>query len=706
MKLKYLKIGLVVWMSLSVIGVRAQNIDTSVFQQRVDDSAIVHLALKAKPTAKGILLRWAPSKAGGWVLLNKTGYQLQRRELTDAGATDWVDLSPRPIHPRPVEDWATFAKDTANAYPLIAAQAIYGKKFGNQPGVGLADKADELSNRYSFTLLSSDLSFETAEYAGLGFLDATAVKEKTYAYRIFAATPLKNYFPADTGTLALQYIEPEMQPVPYLNNPEEGELAVTLSWDKAFHKNFFTAYYIERSKDGRHFERLTRKPYLQFDNPALAEDKNQFTYTDSLTRNYEVYSYRILGIDAFGQMSAPGNIVTGMGRDKTPPPSAKDVKGKIMADGSVEITWQAERSADLKGFLIGRSAENSLSGFERIHESELSVTTRKFTDKNPRTDAPNYYVVLSVDTAGNASISMPVHVGFIDSMPPSSPKGLAGKIDTAGVLRLSWKPNPEKDVKGYIVFYANDSTHFFTAASREALPDSFYIDTLSLRTLTEDIYFKVKAVDFNNNTSEASEVVKVQKPDIIPPVAPQFSDFQVKDKAVALQWIPSSSDDVVRHEIYRRKSEQDKWELINTVAMSETANAFTDTTFSANTKYQYKIQSVDDAGLRSPESGILRIKTLDNLVGEVAKKFDAVLDTKAGNVRVSWDFSDKDVERCVVYRAVNGGSFQTQQVVSAPGKQYVDSKIQSGNTYEYTCKLFYKSGKVAPFSVIKKIVVQ
>lgn len=682
---------------------RGQSPDTALLHQPAADSTVVRIAVRAKFHNDAVLLRWAPSKAGGWTLLNRIGYVVQRREIADESASEWVSLAAEPLKPRPLEDWQKFADDTTNAYPLIAAQALYGKNFGNQPAVRLSDKADELTNRYSFTLLAADLSYETAQYAGLAISDHSAQPGRLYAYRVFAAAPLPDYFPVDTGVITVQTVAATATLRPVWRSIDEREHQVTLHWDKAAHQSAYTAYYIERSGDGNRYQRLHNRPYIQFENPALELDNPDFAYLDSLPQNYKPYWYRLVGIDAFGQLSDPSDPIRGMGRDRTPPTAPRNLQTALLDDGGVLLTWEADDEHDLAGFLIGRSAENSLSGFEPLTESPLPKSTRRFVDKTPRTDAPNYYIVAATDTAKNAAVSMAAHVAFLDSIPPSAPTGLAGTIDSLGVLTLTWAPSPERDVMGYIVSYTNDSTHFFTSAVDRAIPDTVFIDTLSLATLSEEIYFRVRAVDHNHNTSGESAILTVKKPDRIPPVAPQFTDFQLAANQVRLSWTPSSSKDVVRHELFRRERGQPAWETVATVPIDSPAVPFVDSIFKPDTRYEYLIQALDDAGLRSPESTLLHIRTLANLIADGITTFTATLQENGNTVQLQWTMPETSGVRCVIYRAVNGNAFETLVSVAGPEKGYLDTGIRAAETYEYSCKLFYADGRSSAFSAVRQI---
>jgi fibronectin type 3 domain-containing protein len=648
------------------------------------DSSRVHLSLTARYHEDAVLLRWAPDKPGAWSLLNKTGYVLQRTEVSsDTSRMHWVNVHTGALLPQPIDKWKHF--DTTHTYALVAAQALYGKTFAET----FAEKADELSNRYSFTLLAADLDFETAEYAGLGYKDKDVEKGKAYAYRILAAKSLKNYLPTDTGTVGLRTVNEALWEGPSILKTEEGEGKVSLYWLKGK----YTAYYIERSKDGKTFQKLNRKPFIPMDNPAL-NLQEQSSYADSNLVNYQKHWYRIVGIDAFGQHSAPGPAVTAMGRDRTPPPPATNLKTQVLKNGQVEITWQASPSKDLAGFAIGRSSENSLSGYEVLTQDLLPPNTRRFIDPSPYKNKPNYYIVLASDTAKNASASMASLFAFADTTAPAVPTGLKGSIDSLGILTLRWNPSPEEDLLGYYITFANDPTHRFVAAADSAIEENFFVDSLSLITLTKDIYFKVAAVDRNYNRSSASPPIKIKKPDKIPPAPAQFSDYLIDEKKVTLHFIPSSSDDAVEHHIYRRTEGQTQWTLVTRLPVK--IKSYADTSVKEGQTYHYQLVTKDEAGLLSDPSALLRIHTQKNLKGS------ALINTKAvpyeNGIKLSWSLPKGEIRNIVWYRAVNKGSFETLGTVSGTVNEWIDRSTEKDKSYEYSSKVYYKDGKSSPFS--------
>lgn len=698
-----IKIFLVLLGFLFTTNSYGQDVEALLTQQEKSDSLSVRLAITAKYYGDSILVRWAPDKPGGWSLLNRVGYVLQRSEIDLAGkAENWVSLESDAIKPQPLEKWSKFGDQPENnTYPLIAAQAIWGETFSQNGQGTFSDKVDELTNRYAFALLASDLSFETAIYAGLAYVDKNVEPNKIYAYRIFAADSLKNYLPVDTGSTAIKAVKEVDFGAPYILKVDEEEQAVVLYWDKEASKQKYTAYYIERSEDGSRFQRLNEQPYILMDNEALDYGSTYFTFKDSLQQNYKPYWYRLIGIDAFGQVGSPSEAVKAIGRDKTPPPAATNVQATLLDNGQVEISWESENHPDLVGFYIGRSSENSLSGYQPLIENNLPKSARKYVDQAPFTDKANYYIILSLDSANNASASMASLLVFVDTIPPAIPQALEGSIDSLGIVSIRWQPNIEADIAGYVVSYSNDSTHFFTSAVDSLLKTNFFVDSLSLATLSEEIYYRVRAVDRNHNNSKESSILVLKKPDRIPPVPAQFVNFKQELGDVSLEWVASTSKDVVEHILYRRLNGQQEWETLISIPIMNPMTSYVDSTFKTNARYEYIIRAKDDAGLLSEPSSALHIRTLDRLKQEGVSESDAK--AQDGGIRISWVLPNGNVKNCVWYRAVNGGAFQTLQSFDKKSSQFIDKSVIKGNRYEYACKVIYENGKTSSFSRVMEI---
>lgn len=666
------------------------------------DSGRVIVAFTGKVAGDSALLRWAPNRAGAWVLLNQTGYFLDRREKTIAGSSTWKRLPTGPIKPRPLADWERFSKPPQQ-YPLIAAQALYGKTFTAKQTGTILERADELTNRYSFALLAADLSRETALYAGLAWTDTGLQKNTSYEYRIYPARPLVGYVTPDTSYLVVRADLITSVIVPTISQTEEQEKRVTLFWNKKIHASAFTAYYIERSTDGKIYRRLNETPYINMQS-AETTNTDSFVYADSLTENYWPYWYRIVGVDAFGTLSKPSAPVRAMGRDKTPPRAPFNVKTRSLGGQRVELTWEAGSESDMKGFLIARSNKDPMSEYVPLTTTPLAPNQRRFIDEKAEAHLTNYYIVAVADTANNASASMASHITLIDSLPPSIPTGLSGKIDTNGIATIRWKPNPESDIQGYLLLYSNDPTHLYTAAYNAPITDTIFTHTLSLKTLTKKIYYKLVAIDRNHNQSKESVVVMLTKPDRIPPTPPQWVAYQVKRDSVSLTWIGSTSTDVVKHVVLRKKPTDSQWQKIGELPPIAT-NPFVDRKFDPAATYEYTMQAIDEAGLSSVNTHSLLIKTPDTRKVSSVSLLKAVWSPETKSISLNWRYEQLAKLNCVLYRAVNGGKFQTALSLAETVSNYTDASVKPGTTYEYTAKVFYADGRISGFAPIVKVAI-
>ena len=136
--------------------------------------------------------------------------------------------------------------------------------------------------------------------------------------------------------------------------------------------------------------------------------------------------------------------------------------------------------------------------------------------------------------------SIIMHAMIIDETPPAPPTGLNGEIDSTGIVSLFWDLGPEEDIYAYNVYFANQEDHLFSKVSNQHLKNTSFFDSIQIKTLTEDIFYYVVALDASFNESERSEILKLNRPDVIPPVAPLFENYTVSSSAIEIKWILSS----------------------------------------------------------------------------------------------------------------------------------------------------------------------
>lgn len=659
------------------------------------------LIFVGKYTRDGILLKWAPTNYEWWERFNQTGYTLERFWLDTMGngSATYELLSVPKIKPWPMKQFETYlSKPGYDDYVAIVGQTIYGKT-NKSDYQSWSDQIDDKQNRYMYTLLSSEFSREAAKAAGLYFEDINVSPGKKYQYRLIADGVKMNQ--KDTVYLYLDTYEMDTIPQPFISTSKVEDGYLILGWKRKLHSRYFSGYFIERSSDGKNFKRMNKKPYVNPETDNLTLGSELITWKDTSAINYVNYQYRIIGITSYAELSEPSNPITLKTTDKTPPVQPINIMTKHLGDRRVEITWEFEgKETDLAGFMIGRS-KNSETGFENISgDKPLNKLSRSFIDENCIHTSTNFYIVAAVDTSGNASASLVSYAPILDTIPPVKPVGLTGIIDTTGLVTLSWTPGRESDIKGYLVHTTNASNHVFTCITGKAVPGTGWKDTITLKTLTKEIFYKIQAVDLMGNISEYSDVVRLLKPDIVPPVKPVINDFKVEVGKVTLKWQPSTSKDVKNHILKRRLSTDTEWTDI-LVSQDIATTSYTDENVEQSKEYFYSLVAVDSTGNTSDYATIIPVKTLKDLRNPI-NNLTAQIDTTGRIISVSWNDQQKEqYKEIIIYKSVNKGPVLSQRRVAVrKGEKntYIDKDFNPDETYEYTTKVVFEKGMTSGFS--------
>lgn len=665
--------------------------DTAAGQERPGKN----LQLVATSAGDSIILRWAPTDPIDWKIASQQGYVLERTTL-DANNKVLVRFEKLGI----MVPWSKDAfmqrisKDRKeDKFCAIAAQALYGAAFkpaaqSNAPEPDefnmLMKQHREDEMRHSFALFAADIDSRAANALALRYVDKNIDKSKKYIYRLYAV-PRPGLLTMDTAffVIAPKDVFP-LNRVTFVS-AETRNNAVFLEWPKSLSENNFTAFFIERSDDGgKTFTQLNKDPFTNVDVSPEQSKNSVVIYADTVPALYKTYTYRVRGINSFAQYSPYSLSVDVIAKDdKAPAPPIINKTVKLTPSVN-RITWQdSSKTKDIKGYYVRRNKTLD-SNFVALNKTLLPVTARQFVDSTARAGQSYYYSVMVVDTAGNSSNSLPDYVFTYDTIAPAAPVALKGNIDTNGIVTVKWALAKEEDIKGYRVYKANAADHEFTAVSKGLIQDTTFNDTITLKTLTKNIYYKVVAVDNNLNNSDYSAALKLLKPDIIPPVAAVFTNYKTSDTSITLYWNKSSSNDLKSQYLYR-KGVAGNW--LQIAALNNMTEVFTDTCMQKQTLYTYTLVSEDSAHLRSDSSFPVTAKTYfkprDNEAGLLTAKLQA--DSNA--VQLQWVLTNNhNISGIIIYRSVNGGAMYQYQRVAATQSGYLDKRIAPGNTYTYSIK--------------------
>lgn len=665
-----------------------------------------HIVVKAHYDGKVVRLRWAPDAPGGWLNANQLGYVVERADLgavKDTSAREanaFVSVTPSRLTPLGQQGWKDLhTRMPDDLYVMVAGEMIHTALLPANMGFGkdIQAASARLKERYGFALLAADLSWPAAQGSGLAYTDENVVPGHQYIYRVRVATTNASY-PIGDGAVAVSTEKAEAIKQPIITRVNEQDSLMMVSWPRAAHEAHFTAYDVERSADGGgSWKKVNPQPFVSFTNPDLPSTQDAIVYTDTVDATKRGYSYRIIGLTAFGTRSAPSKPVQAAWRDRTPPPSPTNVRATEKR-GAIEITWDYPAGVkDLKGFHVSRGT--SVASDDRsLNEQLLPPNARSFVDKSPETMKHNYYLVVAVDTANNPGLSMSAMGSVVDTIAPVRPTGLEGSVDTNGVVTLKWRLGKEPDLYGYHVFWQNQRDHVESRLTGTAVRDTVYTDTINMRTLTEKVYYKVMAVDLNRNGSPHSELIELKRPDRRPPTEPVFKDYRVNDDGIWLRWAPSSSDDVVRHCLLRRPVGETKWDTIARVPITEKRFEHMDKDGGKPAYYEFAVVAIDDAGWStfSQQRPKLRLNTKEKLPKVEMLEAEALPEKQY--VQLNWDYAPREGVKFIIYKSINGGKWQQFELLPGTARAHKDRLAKAGQEVGYFIQVVTSGGRDSDYS--------
>ena len=558
------------------------------------------------------------------------------------------------------------------------------------------NKTTNPSMAFGLAMLSCDFDVQLAKAAGLFYLDETISNGK-YAYLIQPTENelIKKIKPAIIIVNAT--INDKLKNIDSLKIRMRKK-EVKLVWNVEQLKSDYTGYFIERSEDGKDFLQLNKKPHIQI-KTQYEKDKKDISFNDTITEYGKTYYYRVRGLGFFGVCGNYSNIVKcKLTKPLEAFPHADSTH--LLFDSVLQVNWHMPKNFnlnELKQFDIYRSKEND-GAYKKVNKSPLSKETTSFTDYFP--NQSNYYKILVYNTDGDSAYSHPL-LGLVpDKKPPKIPVGLKGKIDTLGHVILTWKANTEKDLKGYRIFRNNDPNEELVEITNYILKDTIFKDTVTLQTLTEEVYYSITAVDNVYNNSPYASPIKLKRPDKIKPVGAQFTEVVHTDTTITVNWICSTSKDADRYELWR-SIQNTPFQKIKEWKTSDSLNHFIERHLEYATYYQYQIKVIDDDGNFSITNSASHY--FDARIRKSIKKINYTVDREKRSITLNWDYPEKELYSFVIYKAKKGEPLKIVKTVKGNVFIFEDSQLYIGNEYEYRIKANFNSGEESYMSDAIKI---
>lgn len=265
---------------------------------------------------------------------------------------------------------------------------------------------------------------------------------------------------------------------------------VILKWDPIADEDLHS-YDVERTyKEDKEWIKVSSDPY------------KEIFFVDELDKGVpNVLVYRVRAIDTSFNKGEYSDEIEVKLPDVTPPP-APVILDALSSENSVKLRWMIRWQKDVALVRLER-AEAREGPWMQV--KEFDVKTTEYQDAGLEPGKKYFYSSFAVDAAGNVSErSEVVEAAPKDTTPPSKPQALQGSAKSDRIA-LSWKPNVEKDLAGYMVFRMKGNVW---AQVSNMLAAPAFEDARINRG--KKYQYCVAAVDRWGNVSEKSEMVEVE----------------------------------------------------------------------------------------------------------------------------------------------------------------------------------------------------
>ena len=480
--------------------------------------------------------------------------------------------------------------------------------------------------------------------------------------------------------------------------PKGSILKANLIWDFEVFQNIYSCYIIEKSEDnGKTYQRVSKAPFLPLLNHDMEKPVYIANFEDGLNENGKEYYYRVAGIDFFAQQGPFSEPVKVVGRPNPIAMTASFDRIVQQDDGSFNISWYLNEKWErrIKGFYILRSNDGKQS-YQRISDI-LGPSQRDFIDTSPTNIA--FYKVVTIDE-NDFELESPAGMAQKrDNTPPEAPIWKEGYIDTSGAVFLFWEENQEEDLGGYHVFYANSENAEYSKLTNSAeLEINEYVDSIVIKTLTKDIYYKLMAIDFRGNQSAYSQPLKLARPDVVPPSRPVFKSCSQEIDKNRITFTCSSSDDV-ENTYLQRKNENSAWETIFKSNDRGATEEFFDTTAICSDTYDYRVYSIDESKLTS-FSDTISLSCIDS--GKRPEIKDFSINQVEDELQLKWNYDFyTEVKSVMIYRKEEGDKLRkvkqlwSKDITSVNQRSFADKDVEGDKSYAYKVILRFQDNGFA-----------
>ncbi len=646
----------------------------------------IQVSVRANVQKDKIQLRWIADNSLSWSFTNENGIQIERYTIMKDGVLldkpIKLTLNTNPIKPPPLDEWENIAQE--DGYAAIIAQALYGESFeisGGTPGIAeIIATSQEREQRYSMSGLAAEMSYKAALFAGWGYEDSDVRKGESYLYRIIPVDP-SNLQVIELGSAYACIDDYQELPRPIEFNAFWGDGNVLVSWNSKLLETFYSSYRLEYSRDGVSFQSVSDRPLTNI------TGHEQMFFSDSID-NDEIYYYRLAGITPFNEVGQYSDTIQGKGVAKLAyTPIITSVTPE--SNGHILINWEFDERANklIDSFQLRRG--NSDKGPFAPVALNIPPIERSFSYENP--EPTNYLIIVAISKDNTVETSSFPHMVIMeDSIPPSIPTHLEGEIDSIGRVHLSWNSNTEADLLGYRIYRSQTTGEEPIPLTDTAVEKNEYTDSININNLNSKVYYAITSLDKRYNQSNLSEILEIEKPDLIPPSPPFINKYEATTQGIHLSWVSGEEATLGGYLVFREQSGSAHKELIATINSPDKIS-YIDSIVTGGISYKYEVFSISKYGLKSdpsPEVSLLA-KTTDKYKGKI-NRFSSTMSTEG--VKLKWQIQLADIRSISIYKKEADQHFSLWKSMDLWDREIVDPDVKRNTKYTYLLVIKPKDG--------------
>ncbi len=604
----------------------------------------------------------------------------------------------KPVYLKPfgiadTADWMSYIRKNNDQAAFLYQYMYPSKEQKNNKSPNQAPDAKQ--QLFNLVLLNCDYSSDAATASGLLFKDSLIDNQSvyTYSFSIGNKQGVKSLFEIkiDSKVLTQQ---------PEINNftAKLKKSVVTCKLDVSGYKEFYSAYYIEKSTDNVNFQKTTATPYVYLDYNQMKE-KNKLVVEDTVSPKHSKYYYRIRGVNIFGEDSKPSNVIELNNYQVIKSyPNIDTIK--TILNKMVFVKWKMlddKETPLIKNFILAR-ANKDVGPYTNIYQAKSAL---QYIDKEPLPN--NFYKVMAITQYDDTLQSFSRMIYLNDTIAPVVPKNLKALVDKKGNVTVTWSKNTDQDLAGYRIFKANELHEEFVSTTEKFITDTVFTEKLPLNNLAHHLYYSITATDKNYNSSQKATPFKLRRPDTIAPVKPIITDVKLLQQGIKLFFSPSKSEDVELHTLTRSNvKDKSQKTILQFIPKDTVTKSFIDTSAVLGESYTYTLIAFDED--ENKAISLTRYVIFETGFRPKMKDLTAKVDLEKRKIYLNWDVYDKDVEKYVLYRASETDPYIVVGTLEGKETAFIDKELSIGNVYSYKIKAVLKNGAESIFNKPIKVI--